>query len=157
MADTYMVERTQYIAAPPDAVREHIIDLHRWEAWSPWEDVDPDLRKTYGGAESGVGAWYEWQGNRKAGTGRMEIIGVDDSTIRLDLQFLKPFKAHSNTTFDLHPDGDGDGTIITWALVGPNTGMTKVMGLFTSMDKMVGPDFERGLARLKDVAEGRRA
>lgn len=151
MASTYTVERREHIAAPPDIVRERIVDLHRWEAWSPWEDLDPELRRRYGGAASGVGAWYEWEGNRKAGQGRMEIIGAESSTVRIDLQFLKPFKSHSNTVFELQPDGDG--TLITWRLVGPNTAMTKVMGLFTSMDKMIGPDFEKGLARLKADAE----
>jgi hypothetical protein len=151
MVTTYTVERTEHIDAPLDVVREGIVDLHRWEAWSPWEDLDPGLRRTYGGAASGVGAWYEWEGNRKAGTGRMEIIGAESSTVRIDLQFLRPFKSHSNTVFELQPDGDG--TLVTWRLVGPKTVMTKVMGLFTSMDKMIGPDFEKGLARLKADAE----
>lgn len=154
MADTYTVERTQHIDAPPDAVRERIVDLHRWKLWSPWEDLDPDLRREYGGAASGVGAWYEWEGNRKAGKGRMEILDADDATVRIDLQFLKPFKSHSNTVFELKPDGDG--TLVTWRLVGPNTGMTRVMGWFTSMDKMIGPDFEKGLTRLKADTEAAR-
>ena len=151
MADTYTVERTQHIDAASDAVRERIVDLRRWQAWSPWEGLDPDMRRTHGGAAAGVGAWYEWEGNRKAGKGRMEIMDVDASAVRIDLQFLKPFKSHSNTMFELQPDGDG--TLVTWRLVGPNTGMTKVMGLFTSMDKMIGPDFEKGLTRLKADAE----
>jgi hypothetical protein len=152
MTDTYRVERTQRIDAPRDTVRERIVDLHRWESWSPWQDLDPDMRQAYGGAEVGVGAWYEWEGNRKAGKGRMEIIHADDSTVRLDLQFLKPFRSHSNTFFDLQPDGDA--TQVTWTMVGPETAMTRVMGLFTSMDKMIGPDFEKGLTRLKADAEG---
>lgn len=152
MADTYTVERTQHIDAPPDAVRERIVDLQAWKLWSPWEDLDPDLRRTYGGAASGVGAWYAWEGNRKAGKGRMEVLDAADATVRIDLQFLKPFKSHSNTVFELQPDGDG--TLVTWRLVGPNTGMTRVMGWFTSMDKMIGPDFEKGLTRLKAATEG---
>jgi hypothetical protein len=146
MENTYTVQRTQHIDAPPEAVRERIVDLRRWEAWSPWEDLDPDQRRTYGGAAAGVGAWYEWEGNRKAGKGRMEIIGADASTVRIDLQFLKPFKSHSNTVFELQPEGDG--THVTWSMVGPHTTITKVMGRFISMDKMIGPDFEKGLARL---------
>lgn len=138
MANTYTVERTQHIDAPPEAVHERIVDLHRWETWSPWEELDPDLERAYGGPAAGVGAWYEWDGNRKAGRGRMEIIDADASTIRIDLQFLKPFKSHSNTVFELQPDGDG--THVTWSMVGQQTTMTKVMGLFTSMDKMLGPD-----------------
>jgi hypothetical protein len=151
MADGYTVERTQHIDAPPDAVRDRVIDLRRWEAWSPWEDLDPDLQRTYGGAASGVGSWYEWDGNRKAGKGRMEIIDADASTVRIDLQFVKPFKSHSNTVFEFQPAGDG--THVTWSMVGPHTAMTKVMGLFLSMDKMIGPDFEKGLARLRTEAE----
>jgi hypothetical protein len=151
MVSTYTVERTEHIAARPDVVRERIVDLHRWETWSPWEDVDPELRRTYGGAASGVGAWYEWEGNRKAGKGHMEIVDAESSSVGIDLRFLKPFKSRSNMVFELQPDGHG--TLVTWRLVGPNTAMTRVMGLFTSMDKMIGPDFEKGLARLKADAE----
>jgi hypothetical protein len=151
MANTYTVERTLHIDAPPGAVRDHLVDLRRWEAWSPWEDLDPGVQRTYGGPASGVGAWYEWEGNRKAGMGRMEIIAADASSVRIDLQFLKPFRSHSNTVFELQPDGGG--THVTWTMVGPNTGMTKVMGLFWSMDRMLGPDFEKGLGRLKAAAE----
>jgi hypothetical protein len=154
MAHTYTVERREHISAPAAAIRGHIVDLHRWEAWSPWEDLDPDQRRTYGGAAFGVGAWYEWEGNRKAGKGRMEILEVDASTVRIDLQFLKPFKSHSNTIFVLEPEGDG--TLVTWTMAGPHTMMTRVMGLFISMDKMIGPDFEKGLARLKADAESSR-
>jgi hypothetical protein len=151
MADTYTVERSQHIDARPEAVRERIVDLRRWPAWSPWHDLDPHMAQTYGGAGSGVGAWYEWEGNRKAGKGRMEVIAADASTVRIDLQFLKPFRSHSNTVFEVRPDGDG--TLVTWSMIGLNTGMTRVMGLFTSMDRMIGPDFERGLVQLKADAE----
>ncbi len=151
MADTYTVERTRSVAAPPEVVRARIVDLRRWEEWSPWEGLDPDQRREYGGPEPGVGSWYEWEGNRKAGKGRMEIIEADDAHVRIDLQFLKPFKAHTNTAFTLR--AEGDGTQVTWTMVGPNTGMTRVMGLFTSMDKMLGPDFEKGLDRLQADSE----
>jgi uncharacterized protein YndB with AHSA1/START domain len=150
-SDTYTVERRRHIDAPPERIHEQIIDLHRWQAWSPWEDLDPELSRSYGGADAGVGAWYEWKGNRKAGQGRMEIIAATDSTITIDLQFLKPFKAHNVTEFTLEPQDDG--TLVIWTLTGPNTFMTKVMGIFTSMDKMIGPDFEKGLERLKARAE----
>lgn len=139
------------MAAPPDVVRERIVDLHRWQAWSPWEGLDPALRRTYGGAASGVGAWYAWEGNRKAGTGRMEIIGAEPGAIHIDLRFLKPFRSHSTTEFEL--EADDNGTLVTWRLTGPNTVMTRVMGVFTSMDRVLGPDFEKGLARLKADAE----
>jgi hypothetical protein len=153
MADTYTVERTRHIDAPPEQIRERIVDLHRWESWSPWEELDPNLKRGYGGADSGVGAWYTWEGNRKAGKGRMEIVDVSAETVTIDLQFLKPFKSHSTTEFLLTPDDRG--TTVTWRLTGANTGMTRVMGLFTSMDKMVGPDFDKGLDQLKaDVENG---
>lgn len=147
----YVVERSTRIAAPPAAVRERLADFHRWQSWSPWEDLDPNLQRSYSGANSGVGAVYEWKGNRKAGEGRMEIVGVTDDAVTIDLQFLKPFKSRSTSAFHLAPDGDG--TNVTWRMTGPKTLMTKVMGIFTSMDKMIGPDFEKGLARLKSDAE----
>jgi hypothetical protein len=150
---TYKVERRQHIAAPPEAVRERIVDFHRWEAWSPWHDLDPDMRQTYTGPESGVGAGYAWEGNRRAGKGSMEIVGADESRVTIDLRFLKPFKARNTTEFLLEPEGGG--TLVTWTMTGPKTFVTKVMGIFKSMDKMIGPDFEKGLARLQaDVGSG---
>lgn len=155
-SETYTVERERRIAAPPTAVRERIVDFRRWEAWSPWADLDPEMREHYRGAETGVGAVYEWEGNRKAGAGRMEIVGVDGSSdgsdvVTIDLRFLKPFKSNSTTTFRLRPDGDG--THVTWTMVGPRTFMVKVMGIFTSMEKLIGKDFEKGLGRLAADAE----
>ena len=145
--DTYTVERTTTIAAPPEEVYAAIIDFHEWRAWSPWEDLDPDLQRTYSGEESGVGSVYEWKGNRKAGEGRMEITETEvPSRIRVAVDFLKPFKSSSVSTFTLAPvDG---GTDVAWTMVGPKTFMTKVMGIFKSMDSLIGKDFEKGLARL---------
>lgn len=156
MADTYTVQRTTTVAAPPTAVFERIVDLHRWETWSPWEDLDPDLHKTYGGPDAGVGATYAWKGNRKAGEGKMEIIDVEpDQHVTLSLSFVKPFKSESTTTLRLIPSGAG--TEVQWHLEGPNTLMTKIVGIFKSMDKMVGPDFEKGLRQLKADTEGAQA
>lgn len=156
MADTYTVERRTTIDAPPSAVFERIVDLHRWEAWSPWEDLDPELRKTYGGPGEGVGATYEWQGNRKAGEGKMEITDVEpDQHVTIALSFLKPFKSESTTTLRLIPSGAG--TEVVWHLEGPATFMTKLIGIFKPMDKMIGPDFEKGLRQLKTDAEGARS
>lgn len=152
-SDTYSVERQRYFDAPPAAVLERIVDLRGWQAWSPWEDLDPDLERTYGGADVGVGAWYAWDGNRKAGKGRMEIVGVTASTVAIDLQFIKPFKSRSTTEFILRPEGGG--TRVTWRVTGPKTFMIRAMGIFTSMDKVLGPDFEKGLERLEaDVETG---
>ncbi|HZB70743.1 MAG TPA: SRPBCC family protein [Acidimicrobiales bacterium] len=154
MPEHYVVEREQRIHASPAAVQERIVDFRRWQAWSPWEDVDPALRRSYSGAPSGVGAVYEWEGNRKAGKGRMEITSVEpDRSVAVDLQFLKPFKAHNVTTFTT--EQQGDDTLVRWSMTGPRTFMTRVMGIFSSMDKMIGPDFEKGLDRLKaDVEAG---
>lgn len=149
--DTFVVERSERISAPAESIRERIVDFRRWQAWSPWEEVDPAMERTYSGAESGVGASYAWSGNRKAGQGSMTITGVDDDRVALDLSFVKPFKAENEIEFLLRPDGDA--TDVTWRMTGPKTFMTKVMGIFKSMDSLVGPDFEKGLRRLKADAE----
>lgn len=151
-ANTYRVERSTTIEADPEVVYGLLADFHRWPEWSPWEEIDPAMTRTYSGPESGLGATYGWQGNRKAGEGRMEIVEADEPdglTIKLD--FLKPFKAQNTTRFALA--AMGDGTDVTWTMVGAKTLMTKVMGIFKSMDKMIGPDFEKGLAKLKGAAE----
>ncbi len=150
--DTYTVERSVTIEAPPERIYEQIADFRNWTSWSPWEEVDPDLQRTYSGADSGTGAVYRWSGNRKAGRGRMEITdATEPSRVRIDLVFEKPWKARSETLFTIQPDGSGSR--VTWTMTGQKTRMTKVMGIFTSMDKLVGPDFEKGLARLKATTE----
>jgi uncharacterized protein YndB with AHSA1/START domain len=149
---TYAVQRSTSVQAPPGRLFEQVVDFHRWPAWSPWEDLDPGMRRTYGGPERGVGSTYAWSGNRTAGQGRMEITAADDPTrVVVALDFLKPFESSSVTTFTFAPDGDE--TRVTWTMAGPRTLALKVMGIFTSMDKLVGKDFEKGLARLKGVAE----
>ncbi len=152
MTDTFTVERSTTINAPAQRIYNEIVDFHRWTGWSPWEVLDPNMERTYSGAESGTGAVYNWSGNRKAGTGRMEITEVaDPSKVQVALDFLKPFKSSNVTTFGLSEEGDA--TRLTWTMTGPNTLSTKLMGLFKSMDKLVGPDFEKGLERLKSLAE----
>ena len=151
-SDTYTVQRSTTVQAPPGRLFEQVEDFHRWPAWSPWEGLDPAMQRTYGGAAKGVGATYAWSGNRKAGQGRMEITRADDPTrVVVALDFLKPFKSSSVTTFTFAPEGDG--TLVTWTMAGPRTLAVKVMGIFTSMVKLVGKDFEKGLSRLKTVAE----
>ena len=152
-SSTYTVERSATIAAEPEQIYERLADFRQWMTWSPWEDLDPNQERTFSGAESGPGAKYAWSGNRKAGRGRMEIISVQQPTeVRIALDFEKPFKSSNTIEFFLIPEGP-DRTRLRWVMTGPKTLATKVMGLFTSMDKMVGPDFEKGLARLKDVVE----
>ncbi len=152
MSDTFTVERSEKIDAPAERVYSQMIDFRNWGAWSPWDALDPKMEKTYSGSESGVGAKYAWTGNRKVGEGRMEITEASEpSQIEVALDFLKPFKSSNTTTFTLEPEGDS--TNVTWSMTGPMTLMTKIMGIFKSMDKMVGPDFEKGLKNLKAVAE----
>ena len=152
MADTYTVERAVTIDASPARIYEQIASFRNWTSWSPWEDVDPELRRTYSGVESGSGAVYHWSGNRKAGQGRMEITeATEPSKVQIELLFEKPFKARNDTHFTIVPEGSGSR--VTWSMTGKNTLMTKVMGIFKSMDKLLGPDFEKGLSRLKATAE----
>lgn len=152
MADTFTVERETVVDATPAAIYESLVDFHHWEAWSPWEGLDPSMTRTYGGAAAGVGATYAWHGNRKVGEGRMEIVRADAHTlVGIKLEFLKPFKAQNDTTFTI--DAGDAGSTVTWSMTGTKTFMTRVMGIFWPMDKVVGKDFEKGLARLKSVTE----
>lgn len=151
-AASYTVERSTTMQADPARVFEQVANFHHWRAWSPWEDIDPDMTRIFEGPESGVGAVYAWSGNRKAGEGRMEITRAERPTdVVIDLRFVKPFKSNSVTTFTIAPEGDGSR--VTWTMVGPKTLATRAMGLFTSMDKMIGKDFEKGLGRLKTASE----
>jgi hypothetical protein len=150
-ADTFRVERSILIDAPPQAIFPHIDDFHAWDAWSPYEKMDANLAKTFSGPASGKGATYAWVG-KKAGSGSMEILqSRPPSKVVIKLEFTKPFTAHNTAEFTLEPQGKG--TKVTWAMHGPNTLMSKVMGLFFSMDKMVGPQFDEGLASLKLLTE----
>jgi hypothetical protein len=154
MADeTYTVERSARMSAPPERIYEQIADFHNWPHWSPWEGLDPDMRRTYSGADSGTSAVYSWSGNRRAGQGRMEIRSASaPSVVDIDLAFEKPFKSRSDTVFTIAPEGPG-ASHVTWTMTGKKTLMTKVMGVFKSMDAVIGPNFEKGLAQLKAVVE----
>ncbi len=150
--NTYTVQRSTVINARPEQVYEQVVDFHNWPNWSPWAGIDPAMDRTYSGAESGTGAAYAWSGNRKAGQGRMEITeAVEPSRVQIDLVFEKPFKARNETWFEIQPEGSGSR--VDWTMTGQKTFATKVMGVFKSMDKMIGPDFEKGLAQLKTTAE----
>jgi Polyketide cyclase / dehydrase and lipid transport len=148
---SYTVVRKADINATPERVHALINDFHQWQAWSPWEDLDPALRRTYSSATSGQGAHYAWSGNKKAGEGSMEIVGTSTDQIRIDLRFLKPMKSRSSTTFQISPSGHG--TEVTWTMSGEQKGLWGVIGRLYPMDKLIGKDFEKGLARLKAVAE----
>ncbi len=154
MASTFTVERSTTIAAPPETVYAQVVDFHNWRSWSPWEEVDPDLQREYSGAQSGTGARYAWSGNKKAGVGSMEIVeATAPSKVAIDLRFQKPFKARNDTTFTITPEGEGSR--VDWTMTGPLPFMMKLFTMFKSMDTLVGPDFEKGLDKLKQVSEGR--
>ena len=148
----FQVARTATIAAPAPAVFAQVNDYRNWTAWSPYEKLDPAMKKTYEGAASGTGAIYAWAGNNRAGEGRATITESRPSElIRIRLEFLKPFAATNTAQFTFRPDGDQ--TAVTWSLTGTRSFMFKAVGLFMNMDKMVGGQFEEGLAQLKAVAE----
>ena len=150
--DTFRVQRSALINAPPERIFPLIADLRRWSAWSPWEKKDPAMQRTFGGAERGVGATYAWEGDKNVGTGRMEIIeATPPSRVAIKLDFVRPFEAHNTVTFTLTPQGDG--TQVLWAMDGPVPFLFRIVHLFMNMDRMVGGDFEQGLAALKAEAE----
>jgi uncharacterized protein YndB with AHSA1/START domain len=150
--DTFRIQRAMSVNAPPEKVFALINDFRRWTVWSPWEKMDPALQRTYSGTASGQGAVYAWEGNRKVGAGRMEITDAPSpSKVTIKLDFLRPFEAHNVAEFTLEPKGDA--TTVTWAMHGPNLFVGKVMSIFVDMDRMIGKDFETGLANLKAAAE----
>jgi hypothetical protein len=149
---TFHVERSITMAAPPEAAFAQVNDFHAWAAWSPWEKLDPAMKRTYDGAPAGVGAKYAWVGNKDVGEGRMTIEKSDPAKlIGVKLEFLKPFEATNTATFTFEKTPEGSKT--TWAMDGNNNFISKAMCLVMDMDKMIGPDFERGLASLKTAAE----
>jgi Polyketide cyclase / dehydrase and lipid transport len=150
--DTFVVERAVHIQAPPDKIYPYLADFRQWSAWSPWEKRDPAMQRRFSGAASGQGAVYAWEGSRDVGSGRMEIRSARPvSSVDLQLDFLAPFEAHNTATFTLVPQNGA--TAVTWTLQGPMPFLSKVIGVFVSMDQMVGKDFEVGLANLKAAAE----
>jgi hypothetical protein len=149
--DTFRVQRTATIKAAPDKIFTQINDFHNWAAWSPYEKLDPNMKKTLSGAASGRGAVYEWDGNSKAGKGRMEITDSEPSRIAIKLDFVKPMEGHNIAEFTMLPKGDS--TEVTWAMDGPSSYLTKVVSVFVNMDHLIGKEFETGLANLRAVTE----
>jgi hypothetical protein len=152
---SFEVVRSTHIDAAPEIIFPLIASFKSWTDWSPWEGMDPNLERDYSGPDSGVGAKYAWKGNRKVGQGKMEITKAEASSrVELDLHFLKPFDAQNLTIFEI--DGSAEtGTAVTWRMQGKKKGLMKVMGIFMNMDKVVGRDFEKGLAQLKSIAESK--
>jgi len=150
--DTFAVQRSTSIKAPPDRIFPLINDFKRWDAWSPWEKKDPAMKRSYGPTTSGKGAHYAWEGNNDVGQGSMDITeSVPPSKVALKLDFVKPFEGHNVVEFTLVPKGES--TDVTWSMSGPAPFMSKVMQVFVNMDRMIGKDFEAGLASLKAAAE----
>lgn len=147
----FEIVRQTRIDADPGRVHDLVNDLHRWQGWSPWEGLDPQLEREYDGPAAGVGASYSWSGNRKAGSGSMVITESSPEVIGIQLSFLKPFKATNQVTFEIVPSAGGSD--VAWRMNGEQSGLGALFGKVISMDRLVGKDFERGLARLKELAE----
>jgi uncharacterized protein YndB with AHSA1/START domain len=150
--DTFRVERAIRISAPAEKIFHYVNDFHQWGVWSPWEKLDPAMKRSYAGPQAGNGAVYEWQGNNKVGQGRMEIIdAAEPARIVIKLDFLAPIEGHNRATFNFQPAGND--TEVVWSMDGPSPYLSKVMGLFFNMDKLIGADFEKGLANLAAASE----
>jgi Polyketide cyclase / dehydrase and lipid transport len=152
MGRPFTITRSTSIAASPGAIHALVDDFHEWAKWSPWEDLDPALQRSYSGPDSGVGAHYAWKGNRKAGEGWMEITDSSPDRVEIELAFMKPMRNTQQVEFVLTPTSGG--TDVTWRMAGQHEGL--MMNLFSKvfpMEKMIGTDFEKGLARLKAAAE----
>ena len=147
----FEVVRRRTIAAPADRVHRMIDDFHAWRTWSPWEDLDPELERSYSGAPSGVGARYAWRGNRKAGRGDMEVTGSTPERIDVRLTFEKPMKSTNRIAFELAPAG-AQATEVTWRMTGTTKGPMALFSRVVSMDRLVGKDFEKGLERMDAAA-----
>lgn len=150
--DTFRVERSTNVEAPPERVQALIDDFHQWNRWSPWEKLDPAMRRTFGGPASGVDATYAWKSDGKAGEGRMRIVESSPaSRIVIELDVIKPIPGHNRIAFTLTPDARE--TRVVWTMDGTSPFVAKVFGIFVSMDRLIGRDFETGLANLKAAAE----
>jgi hypothetical protein len=150
--DVFRVERTANIPAAPEKIFPYLNDLKKSQSWSPWEDLDPDMKRTFSGPQSGKGAAYAWAGDKNIGEGSMEITeSLPSSKVVSRLDFTKPFEAHNIVTYTLTPKGNT--TDVTWTMEGPNTFLGKVISVVMNCDKMVGKQFETGLANLRTVVQ----
>ena len=150
--DTLRVQRSVRIKAPPEGIFPLISDFHQWRTWSPYEQKDPAMKRTYSGAERGKGAVYAWEGDKNVGSGRMEILEASPpQKVVIKLDFFTPFDGHNTAEFTMLPQGDG--THVTWVMYGPARFVTKLIQIFMNLDNMIGKDFEAGLANLKTVTE----
>jgi hypothetical protein len=148
---TFRVERSIVVNAPPEKITPHLSDLKKWTTWSPWEKLDPDMKREYSGAQSGVGAKYAWDGDSNIGAGQIEINESTPQKVAFSLEFLRPMACKNAADFTMTPEANG--TKLTWAMHGDNTFMGKVVQVFLDMDDMCGPQFDEGLTNLKNLAE----
>jgi uncharacterized protein YndB with AHSA1/START domain len=150
--DTFSVRRSATMNASAEKIFALISDFRQWGRWSPWETRDPGMKRSYDGAERGKGAVYAWDGNKNVGAGRMEILeAATPSKVLIKLDFIKPFEGHNTAEFTMLPQGSG--TTVTWVMQGPAPFMAKLMHVFVNVDRMIGKDFEAGLANLKKQVE----
>jgi Polyketide cyclase / dehydrase and lipid transport len=148
----FRVARSATMSAPAPAVFAQVNDFHKWEAWNPWGKIDPAMKQTYEGAPAGPGAIYTWVGNKNVGQGRMTLTESRPSDlIRIKLEFFKPFAGTNIAEFTFKPEGNQ--TAVTWSMAGKNNFMAKAIHLFMNMDKMIGGQFETGLAQMKSIVE----
>jgi uncharacterized protein YndB with AHSA1/START domain len=151
--DDFRIERTANVNAPPAAVFAQVNDFHKWEAWSPWAKLDPTAKATFEGAPAGQGAVFKWSGNDKVGEGTMTVAESRPAElVRIDVEFVKPFEGKSTSEFAFKPQGSQ--TAVTWSSYGKHNFISKAMCLVMNMEKMLGPDMEKGLAQMKSVVEG---
>lgn len=149
----FRVARSATMSVSAPAVFAQVNDFHKWEAWNPWGKIDPAMKQTYEGAPAGIGAIYSWVGNNKVGEGRMTLTESRPSDlIRIKMEFCKPFAATNTAEFTFKPAGNQ--TAVTWSMTGHNNFMAKAIHLFMNMDKMIGSQFDKGLASMKSVVEG---
>jgi hypothetical protein len=149
----FRVSRSVTISAPPSAAFEQVNDLQKWKAWSPWEKMDPNMKQTYEGPQSGIGASSSWVGNNQVGEGRMTITeSRPNELVRFKLDFIKPFAGTSTAEFTFKPEGNQ--TVVTWSMFGQNKFIGKALHMFIDCDKMIGGNFEQGLSGMKSLAEG---
>ncbi|ODU02612.1 MAG: polyketide cyclase [Planctomycetes bacterium SCN 63-9] len=150
--NTFRVERSTSIDAPPSAVFGQVNEFRKWQTWSPWEKLDPAMKKSFEGPASGVGSIYAWDGNDQAGAGKLTILeSRPDELVRIKLEFTRPMEDVCTTEFAFKPEGKQ--TRVTWVMSGEHTFLSKAVCMFMNMDKMIGGDFEEGLARMKKIAE----
>jgi len=154
--NTFTVQRAITVKAPPERIFPLINDFRQWVTWSPYENKDPALKRSYSGAPNGKGAVYGWEGNKNVGSGRMEILDASaPSKIVIKLDFFTPFEGHNTAEFTMLPQGDATNatTNVAWLMHGPSPFIGKIMQVFINMDRMIGKDFEAGLANLKRLTE----